>query len=51
MTRLLNVFLFLVLSAAQGSPIDVSDVALVPPGEGIVFGRVKVSNNGELIDW
>jgi len=56
-TSLLPALWILVLSASgyafsQPTPtIEVSNVASVPEGEGIVFGRVKVNDKGTLIDW
>jgi hypothetical protein len=57
MTNLIHALWILVLSATgcaffQPPPtIEVSNVASVPEGEGIVFGRVKVNDEGTLIDW
>ena len=57
MTSLHSTLWILVLSATgcalfEPPPtIEVLNVASIPEGEGIVFGRVKVNDEGALIDW
>ncbi len=33
------------------SLVDISDIKTLPPGEAIVFGRVKVISDGEPLEW
>ncbi len=41
----------LLTSCATASPIALSDTKALPQGEALIFGRVKVIENGESIDW